>query len=51
MRRIVEFVDWIARAHFVGTMCWAGGGWAVTFFGASAWGMGPCLGMGRQRNR
>jgi hypothetical protein len=35
-RRFIEFVDWTARAHFVGTMLWGGGGWAVTFFATSA---------------
>jgi hypothetical protein len=38
MRRILEFVDWAARVHFVGTMALAGGGWAVTFFATSAYG-------------
>jgi hypothetical protein len=35
-RRIIEFIDWVARVHFVGTMVWGGGGWAVTFFATSA---------------
>jgi hypothetical protein len=41
MRRIVEFIDWAARIHFLGTVAWGGGGWAVTFFGASAYGWDP----------
>lgn len=41
MRRIVEFVDWAARLHFIGTLAWTFGGWAVTFFGLSAIGWDP----------
>jgi hypothetical protein len=41
MRRFIEFVDWAARFHFIGTMAWAGGSWAVTFFAASANGWDP----------
>jgi hypothetical protein len=36
VRRILEFIDWAARAHFVGTALWATGAWAMTFFGLSA---------------
>ncbi len=40
MRRIIELVDWAARLHFIGTTAFALGGWAVTFFAASAGGWG-----------
>jgi hypothetical protein len=36
MSRIVSLLDWAARVHFVGTVLWGTGGWAVTFFGTSA---------------
>jgi hypothetical protein len=41
MRRFVDFIDWAARLHFIGTAVWAGGGWVVTFFAASAGGWDP----------
>ncbi len=41
MRRLVEFIDWAARIHFVGWIAWAGGGWFVTFLAASAYGWDP----------
>lgn len=43
MRRIIEFIDWAARVHFIGTVSWGVGSWAVTFFGLSAFGWDPGL--------
>jgi hypothetical protein len=42
-RRIIDFIDWAARVHFVGTMAWSLAGWAVTFFGLSLSGWDPGL--------
>jgi hypothetical protein len=35
-QRVIGLLDWMARVHFVGTMLWGVGGWAVTFFSTAA---------------
>jgi hypothetical protein len=38
MSRLISLIDWAARVHFVGTVLWAAGIWALTFFSTSAQG-------------